>query len=439
MAMNWITRLATKAPVPVYPVFGANARDWVQDLELGGQVTLVDSPRHARLLLVAGEISPDDEDALRQIHDQVPAPMATVWIDSKPFVELSSVVVEASRDDQISTIAKKTYLDLVTGQHPGEPCLCANEPPAPWEDLGDDGHGGEGMMGGKPFGRPMAMPTEDIRDGLQLDPMDFTLGPFWPNLPPGLCAKVSLHGDVVATFEVVSKPYPVDLHDIFTQAIARPVSIAELELARARYHLRQLCRALRLSGLTALSRKVLQRLTTLEPGGSVEDLMTHLRRVGFFLSAGATTGILTSDQLNELDGPGACASETYRDARQDDPAYQQLGFTPVVPPGNDCSGRWQHWLKEANQALDLAARASEKSLNTTAGHAIASPRGKLTKAHRPTDATHVLEELLPGLEWSEAIATIASLDLAAVAESPVQSAENDHKDHKDHKAGEHKA
>jgi hypothetical protein len=51
----------------------------------------------------------------------------------------------------------------------------------------------------------------------------------------------------------------------------------------------------------------------------------------------------------------------------------------------------------------------------------------LTKQQSPTDASHILEELLPGLEWSEAIATIASLDLAATAALPDRAKAGEHK------------
>lgn len=268
-------------------------------------------------------------------------------------------------------------------------------------------------MGGKPFGRPMAMPTDDLRDGLQLDPMDFTVGPFWPYLPPGLCARVSLHGDVLAEFEILSKPFPVSLPEIFTQALEKPVPVSELELARARYHLRQLSLALRLNGLESLAKRVLQRVTILKPGDTVTDIARQLRRVGFFFSAGAGVGVLNANQLAALGGPAAYVLKDYRDPREADPVYQQLGFAPVLTSGGDCSGRWRQWLALADQALELAAVAQRQGLTTTAEHPVASPRGILTSRHQPEDASHVLEGLLPGLEWSEAMATINSLDLAA--------------------------
>lgn len=414
MAMSWLARMAAKAPVPVYPVVGENARDRVQDLELDSAITIVESPRHARLLLVAGGIPSDYERALRQIHDQVPSPMATLWSDCHALPELSTNAVVANADESLSALATRTYEALLTGEHPGEALLCADEPPAPWEGLGDDGHGGEGMMGGKPYGRPMAMPMDESRDGLQLDPMDFTLGPFWPNFPPGLRAKVSLHGDVVASFEILSRPFPTHLPEIFLKALEHPVAIADLELGRARYHLRQLSRALKLNGLESVARKLLVRTTTLEPGASLDDLKKYLRRLGFFASAGAGTGILTDEQLAELDAPADPVHGTSPDPRQDDPNYLELGWHPAASSRKDCRGRWQWWLDEADHALALAGRAGAQNLKTTPGCPVASPRGKLTPTHRPADVSHILEELLPGLEWSEAMATIASLDLAAV-------------------------
>lgn len=83
-----------------------------------------------------------------------------------------------------------------------------DEPPHPWKGRGDHGQGGEGMMGGTPYGRPMAMTDEDVRDGLALDRLPFTVGPFFPHFPPGLVLEVALQGDVIQEARVQSTPYP---------------------------------------------------------------------------------------------------------------------------------------------------------------------------------------------------------------------------------------
>src|SRR3546814_14187708 len=62
------------------------------------------------------------------------------------------------------------------------------------------------MMGGKPYGRPMAMTEDDRRDGLALDAYTATFGPFLPVFPPGLQLSLTLQGDVVQSAEVLRPP-----------------------------------------------------------------------------------------------------------------------------------------------------------------------------------------------------------------------------------------
>ena len=62
-------------------------------------------------------------------------------------------------------------------------------------------------MGGTPYGRPMAMTGEDVRDGLMLDRYTATIGPFAPMLPPGLALEVTLQGDVIVATEVQAPPF----------------------------------------------------------------------------------------------------------------------------------------------------------------------------------------------------------------------------------------
>lgn len=414
--MTWLARLASKAPVPIYPAIGSDAQYLVQDLALDPRINWVRSPRHARLLLVAGSISPEFSAALRRVHDQVPRPAATVWLRSTPPAELVDEAVVIDDPRQFSSVAADVYRSLLQGERKGEPDLCPDQPPAPWEGLGDHGQGGEGMMGGKPYGRAMAMTADDLRDGLQLDPLSFSIGPFWPVLPPGFSARVTLHGDVIAEVQVTSVPYPVALPAIFRQALEKPVPIAELELARARYHLRQLSHALWVNGLGSASLAVLQRIHALQPGGSLAGLQSRLRRVGFFFSAGTERGVLGRDQAEKIGGPAARAAGIAQDTRQGDPQYRRLGFQAIYGHGSDCRGRWQQWLDEAEQALSLAARARKQAIFTSDCDRVETPRGAMGQGGSPADATSLLQALLPGLEWSEAIATIASLDLAAVSD-----------------------
>src|SRR3546814_16968041 len=94
----------------------------------------------------------------------------------------------------------------MTGERRSEDDLLPDEPPVAWRGKGDHGQGGEGMMGGKPYGRPMAMTAEDLRDGLALDAYTACFGPFLPMLPPGLQLELTLQGDVVQSARVRRPP-----------------------------------------------------------------------------------------------------------------------------------------------------------------------------------------------------------------------------------------
>lgn len=215
MAVSWFRRLANQAPVPVFPVVGRTGEATLEALHLSPSITIVQSPKQARALAVMGRIDHQDQPAFRRVHDQVPAPRVTGWCSTTTLPEeLSDTAVVVESADQLGSRIQQAVHALDAGHQSSSANLCPDEPPAPWKGMGD-GHGGEGMMGGKPYGRPMAMPEDDLRDGLQLDPLTFSFGPFSSLLPPGMVSKVTLHGDVIAGWELVSRPYELTLPAVF--------------------------------------------------------------------------------------------------------------------------------------------------------------------------------------------------------------------------------
>ncbi|WP_166259251.1 hypothetical protein [Marinobacter salicampi] len=414
MAMNWLRQLAAKAPVPVYPLLAGNLRTDIQTMGLDPRIEWVASPRHARVLLVAGELSPATDRAFGKVHDQLPGPAASIWWQGQPLDSLADGATILDKADDLGRVAHQLQVDLLSGKHRGEPALCPDEPPEPWQGLGDIGHGGEGMMGGKPYGRSMAMPTDDLRDGLQLDPMAFSLGPFCSFLPPGLEANVTLHGDVVASFEVCSTPYPSLLPGVFEKALEGPVSITELELARARHYLHQLGHALWINQSGTVAHAVFAKARSLKPGESLNKLKKQLIYTGFYRSAGADKGVLGDSQALMTGGVAARACGRGSDARVDDDGYRSLGFKPLVMDRGDAAARWWLWLEEAQRSLQLAHDAGPGHVKTSNTRSVELLRGASRDGQLPEDGTAMLEDLLPGLEWSEAMAVLASLDLSAV-------------------------
>ncbi len=415
MAVGLLRRLASARPVPVFLILGMQAGPVRETLALDARVEVVESPRHASVLLIAGGVSPDQQGSLRRLHDQLPRPSASLWFRCEPFVELG----QATRIDELEALPHaivELHRALVYGHQPAAPVLMPDQPPHPWEGRGMHGQGGDGMMGGMPYGRPMAMAMmEDLRDGLKLDSLSFTLGPFYSALPPGLQLNLTMQGDLVQMAMIESSTYPMHIPRRFFEALARPVPIAELEMARARHHLHRLAQVLRLAGLGSLARRTLVDATRIQPGLALPDLHRRITRSGLLLAINPALGRLETGQAYSLGGPAYRATSASEDARSSDPGYLRLGFQPITGEGGDVRARLFQWVAEIEQSLALSAAAHEQGLHTATQDQVETPRGAMTDRHRPTDCSHLLKDLLPGLEWSQALLLIASLDLAAVS------------------------
>lgn len=480
-------RLAAAAPAPVFVLAGrgtARLAPALDRLALDPRLRFVDSPRQANVLLLAGGAASRLLRPALRVHDQMSRPRGTVWWlpgeeRSPAALRLARTLglaagdlVDPDRPDHadpaggaeaVARAIVRRHRELVTGVRATEPAVLPDEEPAPWRGVGPFGQGGEGMMGGVPYGRPMAMRGPDLSDGLELDRLPVRLGPFYPPLPSGLVLDLDLQGDVIQAVTVGANPFdrPAwrgdgDRHgrdgDPFAAALTRPVPLAVLERARARHHLRWLARVLALLGLDALGRRVLglslacapvtarvadaaegNPADDLEPPRrAVEDLARRLRsRISPITPpwglAGATRGVgrIARSRLAGL-GPVARAAGLPDDARSDDPAYRALGFEPIVQRSEDAEGgdAWTRLLQrldEAVQALDLALRAARAGDPTvggpgvvgSAGRAIEGPRGRLIPGGDPPSARllALVAELLEGLEWGDAVVALASLDL----------------------------
>jgi hypothetical protein len=197
---------AAPTAVPVYVIAGAGCgRDVHTRLLADPDVEVVASPRHATLMVVAGALPAGLFPSLRHIHDQIPAPRAMIWATDAPVVEgpggfdHAHVVGSGGVNAAIRTLGS----GLARGEVDGAADLLDSEHPVAWKGVGPFGTGGEGMMGGTPYGRPMAMTDDDLRDGLALDAVPVTLGPFLAALPAGLALHVTFQGDVIASLDTV--------------------------------------------------------------------------------------------------------------------------------------------------------------------------------------------------------------------------------------------
>ncbi|HSH47199.1 MAG TPA: hypothetical protein VK991_01215 [Halomonas sp.] len=194
--MSLLSALARGAEIPVFPAIGTQGLALVESLRSRPGIRLVDTPRHARVLLVAGELDSQHLRSLERLHAQLPAPRGTVWWQASPLFSHGPRVPD---DDPLAAIRQAAQAD--------EPVLRPDLPPHPWQGIGPHGQGGKGMMGGTPYGRPMAMTADDIRDGLALDAYTACFGPFLPMLPPGLVLELTLQGDVIVSAQMASPPF----------------------------------------------------------------------------------------------------------------------------------------------------------------------------------------------------------------------------------------
>lgn len=425
MAVGALARAAAQARVPVFPIVGSGAARSVQDLRLRRELELVSTPRHATVLLVAGRVPRSLSRPLAQLHDQVPHPRASVrWTGSPsgPDDVVSAAVPRVGADGDVVTTIVSRHRALLSGDLPSEEDMLPAEPPNPWRGVGPHGQGGEGMMGGTPYGRPMPMAADD-RDGLMLDQLSVRVGPFLPMLPPGLALDVRLQGDVVQRASPVNAfrddgEAPaggrLDPAGAFERALSEPVAVADVEVARARHHLRWLAHALVVHGLPALAARVLRLTLSVGPGqaAAVARLRRALARAGALGWAGAGVGRIEPAELGgQRLGPVARAAGIRVDARRDDPSYAGLGFELITHSGGDARGRLDQRLAEAEQALRLAARARVEGRLTEPGR-VEGPRGARFEGRTPTGAlVDLLPALLEGLEWGQAVTAVTSLDL----------------------------
>lgn len=300
-----LVRWAADAPIPVHVAVGHGGDRVLVTLRADDRVEVVATPRHASVLVVAGHVPTAALAALHVTHDTVPAPRASVVVGpdaahvelgaglSVPRVELVDALVTAHRD-------------VLAGRR-DDPAIGPADNPVDWQGVGPHGQGGEGMMGGVPWGRPMAMPPVDGRDGLALDRLGLRLGPFLGGLPPLLVLRVGLQGDVLEDVAIDplapdDEPYTTDLAEPGDGADASLVALAEL---------------LALVGLRGLARRT-ARLATASPAPA--DIATLRRRLDrrFGLR-------LATDGVGRLDLPGLAG---------------------------DVTDRWRRWLERAAAAVE---------------------------------------------------------------------------------------
>lgn len=428
---SWLARAAAAAPVPVFAVSGLGARETTQHLSLGTAVKLVDTPRRASILFVAGFVPDSLTVPLARIHDSMAHPRATVLASGAQLPQALAGqlrdAVATTRQPEVALIA--AYQDLLAGRRASEPAILPDVDPAPWRGLGPYGQGGTGMTGGVPYGRPMAELAPDP-DGLQLDVLPVAVGPLFARFPVGLVVDVRWAGDLVLDATISNaldgrSTVPIGRGlEPFIRALSQPVSVTELELARAREHLRSIADSLTTHGLRALGVRALRLATRLgaDHGSEVRGLARLVERSQIFRWSVPRRQTFERQQLAGLGlGPVARAAGLDEDVRTEDSAYRELGFEPLLLDRGDVASRLRLRLAECTQSLELASRAGR--LQTTATGRVESPRGRLEFGSAPADRLlPLIGDAIRETEWGDAVSTIVSLALDLEEAAAVQRA-----------------
>lgn len=418
-----LTSLASRARARVFVLVGVGGRKWAETLPLDERLALLPSPRSANVLLVSGYLTEPLLPAALAAHDAMSRPRSVVqWLPRggpDPIADLAfrdRAVVGSGEDVGDVLLARQG--DLFAGRVESTPALLPDEDPAPWRGIGPYRQGGKGMSGGVPYGRPLPGRAPD-RDGVELDQLTVTFGPAIPVLPPGLVLEARVQGDVIQEANVVGNAFEdgaalgrVPASSPFASALARPVPVSRLELARARHHLSWLSSIVRVHGPDALAVRILRIALDAKPqdADAVRSLGSFLTRTRTLDAATADIGILDADGAASAGGPVARAAGMATDARTSDPAYRELDFEPLTQRNGDARARWRQRLEEAVQSLDLAARAGDRT--TEPRDEVESPRGVLAPDRVPSSAfLELLPRALAGQEWGDAVTVVESLDI----------------------------
>lgn len=400
-----LRRLAFGRPT-AFAVIGRGGAPIWRRVVLGAPIEPVPAPHDADLMLLCGGIPDDWADDLAGLFETVALPRLAAWAPPPDGAGAPLKIPYVSLGDPPDWASVRRA--LLDPQADAARPLLPDEPPAPWRGLGDWGQGGEGMMGGKPYGRPMAMTADDV-DDLALGDVPTALGPFFPGLPGGLGIGLRMQGQRVRTVDAVDDRRPVAAPE------DPPATVAEAERRRLAARLSWAGNLVALAGLPALGRGFLAAADRASTGGGAAaagriDALFRRAERGRLADLISGVGRIDADTVERLglEGPLARACGVRRDARRDDPAYRALGFEVCLETGGDAFARWRLARAECRQALDLIDRGGERALEAPAEPATPG---------QPALAG-LLADLLPGLLWEEAVLAVASLDPAPERPEP---------------------
>ncbi len=485
------------------------------DIEAAG-LQIVDTPRHASVLLIVGDPPEGLREAAAVAYAQMmrpravfavgtgevsplPEPDVSVAPGQESFVNGVEDLRRAFAEGAFSPEAADFEAEVVQEEEEGEGEMDHGHDHGSGEeeedegeqedqeaDSGEDDESGEKEIGEDQLEDFMSMieMTEGMPvsgDGLIMEWVPAPYGPLFPGLPGGLSLIFTLDGDTVAETEVepgieghlpavllhgpaVSIPEraarldpltPVAyrllarraVEDAFGKRIGEEEALSRvgvLERERAASHLGWAANFGFLIGDGSLSQRAARlQLALLRAAdideirrikGEVEDFVRRALRTPLLGSKLGGIGVLDGVAGNAA-GPVARTAGSEEDSRSKDPAYRNLGFSPVVREGNDALARFQLRLEETKQSLDLVLGADaitstdspisdsssgtgmatvETSRGTSTLH-VTLKDGDIVSAELDAPSTRnvrLVESVTVGKEVADALVGVGSLDLS---------------------------
>lgn len=522
---TWLHRVVARAMVrrlDAFVVPGPDvARSYGLDVGAAG-LHVVDTPRHASVLLLAGDVPGGLREAAAVAYAQMMRPRAVFAVGAAEVSPLPDPDVSAGLEQE-SLVNGVAELRRAFAEGAFAPETEDFEAEVLLEDDGgemDHGHGhmhhgsGEEEHGGesdegegeqdedqeshsdgseeKDIGEDqledfmsMTEMTEGMPasgDGLIMEWVPAPYGPLFPGLPGGLSLTFTLDGDTVAGTEVEPGIEGHSLAEILRGPVeslaARAAKLDPLAPTAYRLLVRRAVEAASgtwigdeeaLSRIGALEREraashlgwtssfghligdrwLAQRAARLQLAllratdvgeivhlkGAVEDLVRKALRTPLLRSKLGGIGVPDGSGAEAATGPVARAAGAGKDARPEEPAYRDLGFSPLVREGDDALTRFRLRLEEAVQSLALVLEAGTVDYtgslpdNTPSGTGTATvetPRGTaalgvtledgvVTGAELAVPSTRnirLAESVTVGREVADALVGVASLDLS---------------------------
>ena len=511
---GWFHRMAARAMsrrLTAFVVPGPDvARAHGLDVEATGLQT-VDTPRHASVLLLVGEVPEGLREAAAVAFAQMmrpravfavgtggvatlPEPDVLVDLDQESLAdgveELCRAFAEGAFANRVedfeAEVVQEDEEEQMDHDHSHGHDHGSHEESDESEDEDDqEAESEEKEIGEDQLENYMSMieMTEGMPasgDGLIMEWVPAPYGPLFPGLPGGLSLTFTLDGDTVAETEVehgIKGHLPAEmLHGPVESILERaakldpltPVAyrmlvqrtiedaagtqvsdeevlsrVGVLERERAASHLGWAASFEFLIGDGSLSQRATQLQLALlraaeieEVGrikGEIEDFIRKALRTPLLKSKLGGIGALNSEE--DASGPVARAAGSDKDARSEDPAYDNLDFSPLVRDGNDALARFRLRLEEVKQSLGLVLETKaisdtgsepDAASSGTGTATIETPHGTatlnvtlkdgtVTAAELDSPSMHnvrLVEVVTVGKEVADALVGVGSLDLS---------------------------